>query len=178
MLKDSRLNYLKEQGALVTAHYNTNSASLRPLIDEFGHEKVQATSCDLTDEQAVSDYFPSISSKFGPVSIIIVNHAIYITEDVPLLNMSVEQWRSTLDINLTSSFLVTREYLRQLKGSSDGVKSQASIMFIGSTAGVSGEAGHADYSATKGGEYNVPLLLCDRLTMKSNDVWFDPDSQE
>jgi NAD(P)-dependent dehydrogenase (short-subunit alcohol dehydrogenase family) len=53
--------------------------------------------------------------------------------------MSLERWRTTIDTNLTSSFLVTREYLKQLKTASSDSKEKAAIIFIGSTAGKYGE---------------------------------------
>jgi len=143
----------------VTAHFNRNSASLGPLVDEYGPDRLQTASCDLTDEKAVVAYFSSISSNKGPVSILIVNHAIYKTEHVPFEDMSLDQWTSTLDSNLTSSFLVAREYLRQLKEASEKVKTSASIMFIGSTAGIFGEAYHADYSASKSGKLTLSLSI-------------------
>ena len=49
--------------------------------------------------------------------------------------MSLKQWNSTMDIDLTSSFLVTREDLRGLQATSENVKDYASIIFMGSCAG-------------------------------------------
>ncbi|KAL0952832.1 hypothetical protein HGRIS_007057 [Hohenbuehelia grisea] len=74
--------------------------------------------------------------------------------------MSLDQWKHTLDTNLTSSFLVAREMLRGLDapGVVDEVKDKASIVLIGSTAGKYGEAGHADYAATKSGEFGFSRL--------------------
>jgi NAD(P)-dependent dehydrogenase (short-subunit alcohol dehydrogenase family) len=54
-----------------------------------------------------------------------------------------------LTSNLTSSFLVCREYLRRLRAAPDSVKALANIILIGSTAGKFGELGHADYAASK-----------------------------
>ena len=53
--------------------------------------------------------------------------------------MSLDRWKTTIDTNLTSSFLVTREYLKQLKTASLKSKEKAAIIFIGSTAGKYGE---------------------------------------
>jgi NAD(P)-dependent dehydrogenase (short-subunit alcohol dehydrogenase family) len=53
--------------------------------------------------------------------------------------MSLDRWKTTIDTNLTSSFLVTREYLKQLKTASLESKEKAAIIFIGSTAGKYGE---------------------------------------
>lgn len=58
-----------------------------------------------------------------------------------------------MDKNLTSSFLVCREYLRGLRTLSEEKKRVASIVLIGSTAGKFGEAGHADYACSKSGAF-------------------------
>lgn len=52
--------------------------------------------------------------------------------------MSLERWRNTIDTNLTSSFIVAKEYLRRLEGAV--VKDNAAIVLIGSTAGKYGES--------------------------------------
>lgn len=74
-----------------------------------------------------------------------VNHAIYISTDAPLSAMSLDQFRKTLDVNLTGSFLCIRAYLRGLSRASAESKTreQANVVLIGSTAAEFGEAGHA-----------------------------------
>ena len=64
------------------------------------------------------------------------------SDDVPVSELSLERWRSTFDANLTATFLTARGFLRQLEG--DGA-----LVLVGSTAGLFGEAGHADYAAAK-----------------------------
>ena len=138
----------------MTAHYNTNSTSLDGLIGEFGANNIQKSQADLGAEGDTIRMFGEINKgRFGPVQVIIVNHAIYVAEDVPLSQMSLGQWNRTINSNLTSSFLVMREYLQALESlEDDGVKDKAAIILIGSTAGKYGEPGHADYSATKSGK--------------------------
>ncbi|KAJ6595582.1 NAD(P)-binding protein [Mycena vulgaris] len=136
------------QGAKVTAHYNTNASTLKTLVAEFGAERIIAVQANLSVEDDVVRLFAS-SKTLGPVQIAIINHGVWPTADEPVATMSLDRWRMTLDANLTSSFLVSREFLRQLEPASDAVKAKASILFIGSTAGKYGEAGHADYAASK-----------------------------
>ena len=133
------LTFVAEQGAKVTAHYNSNSGTLDPLIAEFGARKVQALQADLCIEGDVARLFLQASTSFGPVQSLIVNHGVWPTADQPVVNMPLDQWKSTIDINLTSSFLVSREYLRNLEPISDTLKAYASIIFIGSTAGKFGK---------------------------------------
>ena len=86
-----------------------------------------------------------------------VNHGIWPSDDIPLVSMSLDQWNNTISTNLTSSFLVIREYLRRLSGSNvpEGVRGKASVILIGSTAGKYGEAGHVDYACSKSGMYKI-----------------------
>lgn len=143
-------------GAKVSAHYNTNATSLDGLTGEFGSDKIQKIQADLGSEGDVIRIFGEIEEgTFGPVQVIIVNHAIFVAEDVPMSRMSLEQWDKTIKANLTSSFLVIREYLRgleKLEGDRRGLKDRAAIVLVGSTSGKYGEDGHVDYSATKSGK--------------------------
>jgi NAD(P)-dependent dehydrogenase (short-subunit alcohol dehydrogenase family) len=54
--------------------------------------------------------------------------------------MSLDRWQTTINTNLTSSFLVAREYLRNLKLASPDSKEVAAMVLIGSTAGKYGNA--------------------------------------
>ncbi len=65
---------------------------------------------------------------------------VWPAEDVPVWDLPLERWRQTIDANLTATFLTTRGFLEQL-GDRPG-----SLVLVGSTAGVFGEAGHADYA--------------------------------
>ncbi|KIJ64282.1 hypothetical protein HYDPIDRAFT_112267 [Hydnomerulius pinastri MD-312] len=143
-------------GARVTAHYNTQRSPLDNLSNTY--RSLQAVQADLSDETSVRNMFMALAH--GPVQVLIVNHGIWPTEDVPLAEMSLERWNHTTSTNLTSSFLVCREYLKYLKNASAEVKDKASIVLIGSTAGKYGEAGHADYAVTKSAMmYGLTLTL-------------------
>ena len=72
---------------------------------------------------------------------------------MPVWELSLERWEETLRANLTASFLVARAFLREVERNGHG-----SLVFVGSTAGVFGEAGHADYAAAKSA-ITVGLLL-------------------
>jgi 3-oxoacyl-[acyl-carrier protein] reductase len=75
------------------------------------------------------------------------------SEDVPLWELSLERWEATLRQNLTATFLTARAFLREVARTGHG-----SLVLVGSTAGLVGEAGHADYAAAKSA-IQVGLLL-------------------
>lgn len=97
--------------------------------------------------------FEEATNTFGSVQVLIVNHGYWPPEDVPLMRMTLDQWNSTISTDLTSTFLVIREFLRNLEKATPAQKEKAAIVMIGSTAGKFGEAGHSDYAACKSGAF-------------------------
>jgi 3-oxoacyl-[acyl-carrier protein] reductase len=69
---------------------------------------------------------------------------VWPAEDVPLWELPLDRWQSTLAANLTATFLTARAFLREVARNGHG-----SLVLVGSTAGLFGEAGHADYAAAK-----------------------------
>jgi len=65
-------------------------------------------------------------------------------EDLPLWELPLERWEETLRTNLTATYLTARAFLREVERNGHG-----SLVMVGSTAGLFGEAGHADYAAAK-----------------------------
>ena len=121
------------EGAEVVAHYHRGRDRAEPLaVDSL----VQA---DLTDEAEVTRMF----AEAGPLGVCAAVAGMWAREDVPVWELSLERWRATLDANLTATFLTARGFLAQL-GDRPGA-----LILVGSTAGVFGEAGHADYAAAK-----------------------------
>ncbi|KAI9566727.1 NAD(P)-binding protein [Boletus coccyginus] len=147
-------------GAKATAHYNSQRDPLLPLLQ--AHPTLHIVQADLSDETAVVDLFSALScSDAGPVQVLVVNHAIY-PQLVSVAEMTLSRWNHTLTTNLTSAFLVCREYLKYLKQASSEAKDKAAIVLVGSTAGKYGEAGNADYAVTKSGDDNEIVKIAPR----------------
>src|SRR6185437_9092484 len=83
-------------------------------------------------------------------------------QDVPVAELSLERWRDTLDANLTATFLTARAFLAQL-GEREGA-----LVLVGSTAGLFGEAGHADYAAAKSAILGGLLLSLKNEAVRRN----------
>ncbi|KAF9007059.1 hypothetical protein BDQ17DRAFT_1398560 [Cyathus striatus] len=149
-----------DQGAKVTAHYNSTPSTLNPILEKYGPSNAQAVQANLTEEHDVQRLFTFATKLFGEVQVIIINHGIFPVEDKFLWQMSLDQWKKTLDTNLTGSFLVAREYLKHLEIAPSNIKDKAVITFVGSTAGKYGEACHADYASSKSAMmYGLTLSL-------------------
>jgi 3-oxoacyl-[acyl-carrier protein] reductase len=120
------------EGADVVAHYHRG----RERAEALGAAAI--VGADLTREEEVERMF----AEAGPLDICAAVAGVWPSEDVPVWELPLERWRETVDANLTATFLTARGFLRQLEG--DGA-----LVLVGSTAGIFGEAGHADYAAAK-----------------------------
>ncbi|KAJ4480956.1 NAD(P)-binding protein [Lentinula aciculospora] len=152
-----------KQGAKVTAHYNSNSTTLRSLESQFPSTQLFSVQAELTSESSIESIFASARAYFGlEVQILVVNHGIWPSQDKMIWEMELEQWNRTIDVNLTASFLISKHFLRSLAKDEvkDEVKMNANIVFVGSTAGRFGEKGHSDYAASKSAlMYGLVLTL-------------------
>jgi 3-oxoacyl-[acyl-carrier protein] reductase len=138
---------LVAEGARVVAHFAEHGDRARALAHELGALCVPL-GADLTLEAEVERLFAEIEAGLGPVEILIANAGVWPPDDVPVVDMPLAQWQSTLTVNLTSVFLCAREFFRGIR--KHRIADPAVVM-IGSTAGTFGEAGHADYAASKAG---------------------------
>jgi len=125
------------EGASVVVHYRSGRDRAEAIAADIGGEVVGA---DLTVETEVDDLFAAA----GPLDVCAAVVGEWPRGDVPVWELSLERWDATLRANLTSAFLTSRGFLRSVAERGHG-----SLVFVGSTAGSFGEAGHADYAAAK-----------------------------
>jgi len=129
------------EGARVFVHYHRGEARARALADELG---AALGAADLTDEAAVDRLFESAREALGRLDVCAAVAGIWPREDVPVWDLPLERWEAIVRANLTATFLTARAFLREVERNGHG-----SIVLVGSTAGIYGEAGHADYAAAK-----------------------------
>lgn len=135
------------EGARLGLHYHTQSQPVEQLCRELSVHAVPVRA-DLRDEGQVDAMFAEVLQSLHKVDIVVVNAGIWNPVSVPLHRMTTEQWRETLETDLTSAFLTCRAFLRHL---AEVPRETASIVLVGSTAALFGEADHADYAAAKAG---------------------------
>jgi 3-oxoacyl-[acyl-carrier protein] reductase len=122
-------------------HYRSSEERARTLAEETGGIALPA---DLTVESEVDDLFAQTVERAGRLDVLIANAGWWPSVDQPVWEMSLDRWRKTISIDLESVFLCCRGFLRHVETTGRG-----NIVLISSTAGIFGEAGHADYAAAK-----------------------------
>ena len=126
------------EGCEVVVHYHRGRERAESLAEELGGADTIAA--DLARETDAQRLF----AEAGPLDVCAAVAGVWPAEDLPVWELPLERWEATLNANLTATFLTAREFLRGVAASGHG-----SLVLIGSTAALFGEAGHADYAAAK-----------------------------
>ena len=120
------------------------------MVVEAGSEAL-ALGCNVASSADVDACVKAVIAKFGRVDIMINNAGI--TKDGLLMRMSDEDWDAVIDVNLKGTFLFTRAVSRPMmkNKAEDGSQLGGSIVNLASVVGIMGNAGQANYTASKGG---------------------------
>src|SRR3954454_23691047 len=166
--------------AKVAFSYRNARSQADALVKECGADACYPITSDLNRPEAARALVEQTVEHFGRLDILIANHGVWPTQDVPVERMSDEQWRSTLSINLDGVFGLVRHAVAQMKAQrSSGTAGH--IVLISSTSGQRGEAFHCDYSATKGAVISLTKSLSTELASSGIYVncvapgWVDTD---
>jgi 3-oxoacyl-[acyl-carrier protein] reductase len=130
------------EGARVALHYNRGEERARALAAELPDAIV--VQGDLTREDEAERLFEACRDMLGRLDVCAAVAGEWPDEDVPVWDLALERWEGTLRANLTLTFLTARGFLREVERNGHG-----SLVLVGSTAGIFGEAGHSDYAAAK-----------------------------
>ncbi|MER5480978.1 3-oxoacyl-[acyl-carrier-protein] reductase [Streptomyces sp. NPDC002734] len=101
-----------------------------------------AVRCDITDSEQVEQAYKEVEERHGPVEVLVANAGV--TKDRLLMRMSEEDFTSVIDTNLTGTFRVVK---RANKGMLRARKGR--VVLISSVVGLMGQAGQANYAASK-----------------------------
>lgn len=149
---------LARAGAGVGIAYGDRHEAAREVVRLIEQQGVPAWSHagDLSDPDEAERLFARAIDEFGSLDIFVGNAGIWPPDHVPVAQMAEAQWRRTLATNLDAIFYCTREAARVMSA-------QGRIVLVGSTAGQRGEAGHADYAASKGALMSFVKSICIEL---------------
>ena len=137
---------LGSAGFRVAVHYRQRRQPADEAVERIvaAGGEAAAVEADLSRQDSVAPMFERIEQQFGPVDYLVNNAGI--TRDALLAFMSEEQWDEVIDTNLRGTYLCTRLALPDMMRRGSGA-----ICNIVSPAGIRGQPGQCNYSASKGG---------------------------
>ena len=135
-----------EQGAVIAFTYASSDEKARAFEAELAAKGVKAKGykSDASDFNAAQTLVDEVVAEFGTVDILVNNAGI--TRDTLLMRMSEEQWDEVIRVNLKSVFNLTKAVIKPMLKARSG-----SIINMTSIVGVTGNAGQANYAASKAG---------------------------
>jgi len=134
---------LLAEGAIVTLCGRTEESTV-VAVAELANPGVHGIAADVSDETDVAALFRFAVDRMGGVDILVANAGIGIFQ--PAGEMSLADWKRTIDINLTGAFLCSRYAIQTMRTSGGGF-----IVHLSSLAGKNPFAGGAAYNASKFG---------------------------
>lgn len=137
---------LGKNGCDIAVNYNASAEAAEALCGELAALGARASAfrADVSDRTQVEALFKAVEAGMGPVEILVNNAGI--TRDNLLMRMRYEEWDAVLAANLSSAFYCTKEAIRGMAKARWG-----RIVSIASVVGLVGNAGQANYSASKAG---------------------------
>jgi 3-oxoacyl-[acyl-carrier protein] reductase len=156
---------LAGEGASVAISFNTSAQKAEEVIDDveaMGGEAF-AHRCDVARTADVKIFVDAVIARYGRIDILVNNAGI--TKDGLLIRMSEEDWDAVIGTNLTGAFLFCREAVRTMIPRKAG-----KIINIGSIVATSGNAGQANYVASKAGLMGLTKALARELASMNIQV--------
>ena len=139
---NSILEKLIEAEANVVAT-GTNEEKLNAIKNKYQTVKVEKF--DISEHQKIENFISKISDELENKIDVLINNA-GVTSDNLSIRMKEEEWKKVIDINLTSTFLLSKNVIKKMLK-----KKKGKIINITSVVGHTGNVGQANYTASKAG---------------------------
>ena len=130
---------------------------------QAGGDKAQALKVDISDGQLVAKLSGELLKEFDKIDILVNNAGI--TRDGLALRMSLEDWESVIETNLSSAFHWTKALLRPMTSGRWG-----RIINVSSVTGIMGNAGQVNYGAAKAGLHGFTKSLAREIAPRNITV--------
>jgi glucose 1-dehydrogenase len=142
------------EGASVVINYSSSPDKAEKVLSEIKEKGGDGYTikADVSNEKEVVDMFQQTIKRYGTVDILVNNAGLQ--KDAKFHNMTLEEWNHVIGINLTGQFLCSREAIKEFLRRGvvpERSKSAGKIICMSSVHEVIPWAGHANYSASKGG---------------------------
>lgn len=137
---------LAQEGAAVIVNYNGSAAKAEEVVEEIKKQggQAEAVQCNVSEYDQAEQLMTYVTGKYGKIDILVNNAGI--TRDGLLMKMSEEDFDAVVDTNLKGAFNCMKHVSRQMIKQRSG-----RIINISSVSGVLGNAGQANYCASKAG---------------------------
>ncbi len=122
-----------------------------------------AVKCDVTSAAEIDAAFAEVEAQLGPVEVLVSNAGI--TKDKLLMTMAEDDFTSVVDTNLTAAYRVAKRAVRAMMKARTG-----RIVLVSSVVGMSGQAGQANYAASKAGLVGFARSLARELGSRNITV--------
>ena len=152
---------LYEQGGNVLAT-GTREEKLQELKDKF--KNIKTLKFDISNHDKIEEFINNATDELGGSLDCIVNNA-GITKDNLTIRMSMDEWSKVIDINLTSTFLMSKFAIKKMLKNKTG-----KIINITSVVGHTGNVGQANYTASKAGIVAMSKSLAIEYAKKNINV--------
>jgi len=135
-----------EQGATVAFTYRSSAEEAKKVVEACAEHNVDALAIqsDAASYEQAEELIKQVIDRFGKLDILVNNAGI--TQDNLMLRMTEEQWDRVININLKSVFNLSKHALRPMMKNRGGA-----IINMSSIVGITGNAGQANYAASKAG---------------------------
>lgn len=157
--------HMARLGAQVIINYNGSEEKAKEVQKEIIEEggKAFIYRCDVSDFKQCENFIKEITAKFGRIDILVNNAGI--TKDGLLMSMSEEAFDKVLQTNLKGTFNMIRFASRQMLKQRGG-----RIINMASVVGISGNAGQANYAASKAGVIGLTKSAAKELASRGITV--------
>ena len=151
-----------ENGYDVVINYVSDRTDVEGIKKEFEEKKVKCLliKADVSNSEDVEKMIEEAIKEFGKIDVLVNNAGI--TRDTLLMRMSEEDFDKVVEINLKGTYLVTKQVTKYMMK-----KRQGSIINLASVVGVVGNAGQANYAASKAGIIGFTKSIAKELASRN-----------
>jgi len=157
---NSIIKRLNDTGAMILAS-GTRIEKLKELKDKFNNLKY--LKFDISQVDKIEEFIENASNELGGLDCIINNAGI--TQDNLAIRMGIDEWKKVIDINLTSTFLMSKFAIKKMLKNKRG-----KIINITSVVGHTGNLGQTNYTASKAGIIAMSKSLAIEYAKKNINI--------
>ena len=152
---------LAAKGATVIINYNGSKDRAQAVADDIMEKggKADVFQCNVSDFEACGDMMKTVVKEYGRLDILVNNAGI--TRDNLIMKMKEEDFDAVLNINLKGTFNTIKHISRQMLKQRSG-----KIINISSVSGILGNAGQANYAASKAGVIGLTKTMARELSSR------------